>query len=252
MTIQPGWINQRAPVDIQSSQPKRPSRKSDHIVKFWAPRTTNHNQKIQDSGSSSFFASKPKAATPQPQRKMVSFWESKTTPPPSPYQQRRTGFGSSLTTTTSRSMTSLVEEKRGFTPSEVIKDPAQKEFLTTLSRRIFSPSAKDNQIKIMAMKSKTPPAQTLMTTTNNQASRMWSSSQTFGGRSRSFRVRRTPSPTQTQTTQHKSWLGLDRHKTNKMYFSPHRSNLLRCRCNNSKHLTSTPPPLAMASHLRKS
>ena len=92
----------------------------------------------------------------------MSFWESN---PPKTNLKKNTA--SSLLTTNSQSMVSLnnnnqeisnfwakqemkttssavclheVDEKRGFTPSDVAKDPAKREFLTNLSKRIFSPS----------------------------------------------------------------------------------------------------------------
>jgi hypothetical protein len=38
----------------------------------------------------------------------------------------------------------VIDDERGFVPSEVAKDPTQKEFLTNLSKRIFSnPGTKD-------------------------------------------------------------------------------------------------------------
>lgn len=99
-------------------EPTRPPRKGDHeIHKFWAPKA--NPQQV-------------KAKTPQPQRKMVSFWETKSSKQ------------NNLVTTSSKSMVSLVqhevEETRGYTPSDVAKDPIKREFLTNLSKKIFSPS----------------------------------------------------------------------------------------------------------------
>ena len=45
-----------------------------------------------------------------------------------------------MKTTTSEVCLHEVEEKRGFTPSEVAKDPVKRDFLSNLSKRIFSPS----------------------------------------------------------------------------------------------------------------
>ena len=103
-----------------------------------------------------------KSKTPQPQKKIVSFWES------NPNPRQKTTNSSSLLTTNSQSMVSLnnnnqeiskfsskkqqmktttsevclheVDDKRGFAPSDVAKDPSKREFLTNLSKRIFSPS----------------------------------------------------------------------------------------------------------------
>ena len=160
MTIQWG----RSPSD-QVSVPQRPSRKNDgHIHKFWMPRgsdTTkfwapkepdpskviNNNNSINNTSSNS--KSFMKSKTPQPatttsttktsQKKVVSFWNE------SHYiKNEQTKSSSSLQMTSSRSMINLhkpeVDENRGFTPSEVAKDPAKKEFLTNLSKKIFSPS----------------------------------------------------------------------------------------------------------------
>merc|ERR1712203_435155 len=91
-----------------------------------------------------------KSKTPQPtttttksttasQKKVVSFWEAQT----SSIGSVKT---SSLISTCSKSMSSLiqdepeVEEKRGFIPSDVAKDPMKKEFLINLSKKIFSPN----------------------------------------------------------------------------------------------------------------
>ena len=101
-----------------------------------------------------------KSKTPQPQKKIVSFGESN--------PRQKTTNSSSLLTTNSQSMVSLntnnqeiskfssrkqqmktttsevclheVDDKRGFAPSDVAKDPSKREFLTNLSKRIFSPS----------------------------------------------------------------------------------------------------------------
>ena len=114
----------------------------------------------------------PKSKTPQPQKKMVSFWET-TSSKTSQFGQNK---NSSLMTTNSQSMVSLnnnnnqemskfmskqemkttssavclheVEEKRGFTPSDVAKDPIKREFLTNLSKRIFSPADAINSRKV--------------------------------------------------------------------------------------------------------
>merc|ERR1712083_269252 len=103
-----------------------------------------------------------KTKAPQPQKKIVSFWES------NPNPRQKTTNSSSLLTTNSQSMVSLnnnnqeiskfsskkqqmktttsevclheVDDKRGFAPSDVAKDPSKREFLTNLSKRIFSPS----------------------------------------------------------------------------------------------------------------
>ena len=46
----------------------------------------------------------------------------------------------------------VVDEARGFIPSEVAKDPSQKEFLTDLSKRIFSnPATKSRQLELRNM-----------------------------------------------------------------------------------------------------
>ena len=113
----------------------------------------------------------PKSKTPQPQKKMVSFWETTSS--------KTSHFGkknSNMMTTNSQSMVSLnnninqemskfmskqemkttssavclheVEEKRGFTPSDVAKDPIKREFLTNLSKRIFSPADAINSRKV--------------------------------------------------------------------------------------------------------
>ena len=113
-------------------EPHRPPRKNEagigNIHKFWNPQErprVEHHQQVPWEAKM-----KPKAKTPQPSRK-IHFWESKKE--------------SSLMTTSSKSMVSLVpeaevDEKRGFTPSDVAKDPAKREFLTTLSKKIFSPA----------------------------------------------------------------------------------------------------------------
>ena len=45
-----------------------------------------------------------------------------------------------------------VDDKRGFVPSEVAKDPDQKEFLINLSKRIFSnPATKSRQLELRNM-----------------------------------------------------------------------------------------------------
>ena len=105
-----------------------------------------------------------KSKTPQPQKKIVSFWESN----PNTNSRQKSTNSSSLLTTNSQSMVSLnnnnqeitkfmsrkqemktttsevclheVDDKRGFAPSDVAKDPSKREFLTNLSKRIFSPS----------------------------------------------------------------------------------------------------------------
>jgi hypothetical protein len=143
MTIQFG----RRPMEQTciTAAPNRPARKNDNVHKFWTPKNNNNNNKNNNNSlvmeTSTSLERLPTAKTPQPQRKMVSFWESKTS-----------SNLSSLTTTSSKSMTSLiqvpeVDEKRGFTPSDVAKDPAKKEFLTNLSKKIFSPPTTNNNLK---------------------------------------------------------------------------------------------------------
>lgn len=91
------------------------------IHKFWNPK--GKSEEVQQY--------RIKAKTPQPSqtssKKTVSFWETKKEP-------------------WSKSMVSLVQhevdEKRGFTPSDVAKDPVKREFLTNLSKKIFSPTDK--------------------------------------------------------------------------------------------------------------
>ena len=171
MTIQWG----RSPSE-QVSVPQRPSRKNDgHIHKFWMPRgsdttkfwapkepdpnkvinNNNTNNKSEDVSTARGGPTHPlssvkflKSKTPQPatttttktsQKKVVSFWNE------SHYaKNEQTKTSSSLQMTSSRSMINLhkpeVDENRGFTPSEVAKDPAKKEFLINLSKKIFSPS----------------------------------------------------------------------------------------------------------------
>ena len=102
-------------------EPLRPARKGD-MARFWAPRETADKIITHPAFK--------KAKTPQPQKKMVSFWES----------QHSTTTTRNLITTSSKSMTSLVDENRGYTPSDVAKDPAKREFLTNLSKKIFSPN----------------------------------------------------------------------------------------------------------------
>ena len=118
MTIQLG----RKPPEETFITPQRPSRKND-IARFWAP------QKMDFAP-----AALPFVKTPQPQRKMVTFWETKSA-----------SMTSSMKTTTSKSMSSLnqpeVDVNRGYTPSDVAKDPVKREFLTNLSKKIFSPPA---------------------------------------------------------------------------------------------------------------
>ena len=106
----------------QFEQPLRPNRSKGDMARFWAP-------KEKTTEKTSFFPAFKKAKTPQPQKKMVSFWET----------QSSHTTSRNLITTSSKSMTSLVDENRGYTPSEVAKDPAKKEFLTNLSKKIFSP-----------------------------------------------------------------------------------------------------------------
>lgn len=101
-----------------------PHRNPDSIIhKFWNHKTTSSNNSQEPVRPI-----RTKAKTPQPQKKVVSFWETKNT---------------NLVTTSSKSMVSLVrhevDENRGYTPSDVAKDPAKREFLTNLSKKIFSP-----------------------------------------------------------------------------------------------------------------
>ena len=126
---------ERKPLD----QPFRPPRKGDNpIHKFWAPKANFFSSKqieTKQKETKHMINNKPKAKTPQPSKKVVSFWESKSTS----HQQQ-----SSLITTNSKSMSSLniqheVDEKRGYAPSDVAKDPMKREFLTNLSKKIFSP-----------------------------------------------------------------------------------------------------------------
>ena len=100
-------------------QPIRPARSKGDLARFWAPKDTPEKTSV--------FPAFKKAKTPQPQKKMVSFWETQST-------------SRNLITTSSKSMTSLVDENRGYTPSDVAKDPAKREFLTNLSKKIFSPN----------------------------------------------------------------------------------------------------------------
>lgn len=136
-SVQPSW-SQRQGVDKtqkemtiqlerqygpqQFEQPLRPNRSKGDMARFWAP-------KEKTTEKTSFFPAFKKAKTPQPQKKMVSFWET----------QSSHTTSRNLITTSSKSMTSLVDENRGYTPSEVAKDPAKREFLTNLSKKIFSP-----------------------------------------------------------------------------------------------------------------
>ena len=53
-----------------------------------------------------------------------------------------------MKTTSSAVCLHEVKEKRGFTPSDVAKDPIKREFLTNLSRRIFSPADAINSRKV--------------------------------------------------------------------------------------------------------
>ena len=100
-------------------QPLRPARSKGDLARFWAPKDTTEKTSV--------FPAFKKAKTPQPQKKMVSFWETQST-------------SRNLITTSSKSMTSLVDENRGYTPSDVANDPAKREFLTNLSKKIFSPN----------------------------------------------------------------------------------------------------------------
>lgn len=104
-------------------EPHRPSRKNDQpIHKFWTP-------KVQQNEPQQYRQIKAKTPQPSTNKKTVSFWETK-----------------KETSSLSKSMVSLVQhevdEKRGFTPSDVAKDPVKREFLTNLSKKIFSPSDK--------------------------------------------------------------------------------------------------------------
>ena len=80
------------------------------------------------------------------QKKVVSFWEAQNSS-----SKGNVKTSSTLINTYSKSMSSLiqdepeVEEKRGFIPSDVAKDPMKKEFLINLSKKIFSPN--DQQSK---------------------------------------------------------------------------------------------------------
>ena len=140
-------------------------------TKFWAPKepdpnkvinnnnslnNTSNNNKSEDVSTARSGPTHPlssvkflKSKTPQPttsttttktsQKKVVSFWNE------SHYaKNEQSKTSSSLQMTSSRSMINLhkpeVDENRGFTPSEVAKDPAKKEFLINLSKKIFSPS----------------------------------------------------------------------------------------------------------------
>ena len=163
-----------------------------HIHKFWAPKhqqqqqqsqsfvksktpqpttaiiqpTQNQNQQPQQSIPKPLQAFM-KSKTPQPttkstiasQKKVVSFWETQTSRNSS-VLGRNVKTSTSLINTCSKSMSSLnqdqpeIEEKRGFIPSEVAKDPMKKEFLINLSKKIFSPNDQSKRRKSLKVSKK--------------------------------------------------------------------------------------------------
>jgi len=168
----PARKNQFKPVQ-QNSASDSPNHQ---IHKFWSPKIAHQTQPMKQATediketkqmkqSKSKTPQPQKSKTPQPQKKIVSFWESN--PNTNNSRQKNTN-SSSLLTTNSQSMVSLnnnnqeiskfssrkqemktttsevclheVDDKRGFAPSDVAKDPSKREFLTNLSKRIFSPS----------------------------------------------------------------------------------------------------------------
>ena len=159
---------------LQPQQLSNPKTLTAAFVKSKTPQPTtaiiqptqNQNQQPQQSIPKPLQAFM-KSKTPQPttkstiasQKKVVSFWETQTSSNSS-VLGRNVKTSTSLINTCSKSMSSLnqdqpeIEEKRGFIPSEVAKDPMKKEFLINLSKKIFSPNDQSKRRKSLKVSKK--------------------------------------------------------------------------------------------------
>ena len=159
--LQPQQLSNPKPLTAASVKSKTPQPTTAIIQP-----TQNQNQQPQQSIPKPLQAFM-KSKTPQPttkstiasQKKVVSFWETQTSSNSS-VLGRNVKTSTSLINTCSKSMSSLsqdqpeIEEKRGFIPSEVAKDPMKKEFLINLSKKIFSPNDQSKRRKSLKVSKK--------------------------------------------------------------------------------------------------
>ena len=157
--LQPQQLSNPKPLTAASVKSKTPQPTTAIIQP-----TQNQNQQPQQSIPKPLQAFM-KSKTPQPttkstiasQKKVVSFWETQTSSNSS-VLGRNVKTSTSLINTCSKSMSSLnqdqpeIEEKRGFIPSEVAKDPMKKEFLINLSKKIFSPNDQSKRRKSLRVR----------------------------------------------------------------------------------------------------
>ena len=156
----PKPVQQQPFVKSKTPQPTTTTTTKSTIIKS----TQNQQQQQPKQSNPKPLQAFMKSKTPQPttiattksttasQKKVVSFWEAQT----SSIGSVKTS--SSLISTCSKSMSSLiqdepeVEEKRGFIPSDVAKDPMKKEFLINLSKKIFSPNDQSKRRKSLRVR----------------------------------------------------------------------------------------------------
>ena len=103
----------------------------------WTPQPMRKNMKTGGSGGGGGESGSGGAT-------LLQFWQRQERQS----QTRMTSWASTprLNTSSTSSSTAAVETSRGFVPSDVASDPRKKEFLTDLSKKIFSPAVKSKSL----------------------------------------------------------------------------------------------------------
>ena len=130
MTIQAGPFKGRTPNFGSPPPTKFPNQ-------LWTPQPMRKNRNNNNNNNNSMSNNNNSN-----RNAVLQFWQS---------QERRDDLRTSTSTSRMTSWASsprlnCVEAERGFMPSDVASDPRKKEFLTDLSRKIFSPAVKSKSL----------------------------------------------------------------------------------------------------------